>query len=70
MEEAFDRAAAAIAAKIVAFVDAADKLVNLLATKPQGSPESQAVHDRALEAAYNQYDVARRNLTDEDVSSA
>lgn len=65
-----DSAAEAVGSLVAEFVAAADSLVNLLATDPQGSEQSKAVHQRSLDAAYTRYDRARLALTGEDVSSA
>lgn len=71
MDKAFDRAAEKVAGPIVTFVEAADRLVNLL-TEDTHSMTAAAVarHKDDVERAMNAYDVARRELTGEDVSSA
>lgn len=63
MKNAIDRAAGKIGADITAFVEAADRLVNLLGENP---PASETDRDAAMDV----YDRARRQLTGEDVSSA
>lgn len=44
------------------FVDAADRLVNLLATTPGSSPEWQERHNASVDEAYSRYDAARTAL--------
>lgn len=62
MDKALESAAAAVAELVTSFVEAADRLVNLLS----GEAYSEAEKDEAM----NAYDRARRALTGEDVSSA
>ena len=57
-----DSAAEKVGRIVAEFVEAADRLVNLLATDPQGSDASKAVHQQSLEQAYNRYDAARAAL--------
>lgn len=47
------------------FIEAADNLVNLLATKPQPRPLAVRQRRHALDRAYNEYDAARAALVGE-----
>lgn len=62
MGKPIDAAANAVGDLIVPFVEAADRLVNLLTRERYDEAEK--------DAAMNAYDIARRNLTGEHVSSA
>lgn len=46
-------------AEIQAFIDAADRLVNLLATKVPPGPAAARNLQAQIDAAYNAYDAAR-----------
>lgn len=52
-----------------AFVEAADRLVNLLATTAIDTVQGREVHEASLREAMDAYDRARRDLTGEDISS-
>lgn len=62
MGKSIDAAADTVGNLIVPFVEAADRLVNLLTRERYDEAEK--------DAAMTAYDIARRNLTGEDVSSA
>lgn len=51
---------------LLRFVEASDKLVNLLSTKPQPRPVMIRVHEKAIETAMDEYDAARRDLMGSD----
>ena len=47
---------------VAAFVEAADRLVNLLATDPGSRPSARRAHGLATDLAYDRYDAARAAL--------
>lgn len=65
----FENAVSKVATQVGEFVEASDRLVNLLATQPQGSEASVALHQASIDKAYDAYDKARAALLGlEDVS--
>jgi hypothetical protein len=68
MPGAFDKATDNVARMVAEFVEAADNLVNLLATEHQGTDQAVVVHKASLDRAYDRYDQARAALVGDPAS--